>query len=68
MQNTSADATFSVSFELSKSTKETLDRPQKRLFSAVLGPGKTVERDFSCNPIDILQLSLKSGRELRKSE
>ena len=67
LSNGSEDATFSVSFELSQSTKKTLDHPKKKLFSSVLGPKKSVEREFGCDANDILQLSLKSGKEIRSN-
>jgi len=65
LSNGSDDATFSVSFELAQSTKESVNSPKKKYFSAVLGPKKTVEREFRCDAADILQMSLKSGREIR---
>jgi len=67
LSNGSKDATFSVSFELNQSTKETINSPKKKLFSAVLAPGKSVEREFRCEPADILQMNLKSGKELRSN-
>ena len=67
LSNGSDDATFSVSFELSQSTKETIKSPRKRYFSAVLGPKKSVEREFRCEAVDILQMSLKSGKEIRSN-
>jgi len=65
LSNGSKEATFSVSFELSQSTKETIKSPKKKYFSAVLGPNKSVEREFRCDAADILQMSLKSGKEIR---
>lgn len=65
LTNNSEDATFSVNFELSISTKETVNSPKKKYFSAVLGPKKSVEREFRCDPTDILQMALKSGKEIR---
>ena len=65
MTNNSDTATFSVGFELSISTKETVKSPKKKYFSAVLGPKKSVEREFRCDPTDILQMALKSGKEIR---
>lgn len=65
LSNGSKDAMFSVSFELSQSTKETINSPHKKYFSATLAPGKSVDREFRCDPADILQMALKSGREIR---
>jgi hypothetical protein len=71
LSNVSEKSTYSVTFELIKSDRPVGNNsanPNKRSFSATLGPGKSVERSFACQPTDNLQLALKSGRELKRTK
>lgn len=61
--NSDAKLSYSVSYDVIK-ISQTGKPGQKKAFSSTVGPKKTTENLFSCQPTDNFQLVLKSGRSL----